>query len=108
MHAELAPNTTVLAIGVLVAGSSTGVTSPPLADAVARKVRTRSRDRMQTVINAGAGVGVAVAGPVALLTHEHWRAAWISFAIACTAVTVCVAFAVPSGSQPATSRDVSG
>ncbi|WOF24620.1 MFS transporter [Microbacterium betulae] len=100
----LAPNATVLAVGVLVAGSSTGVASPPLADAVARTVRTSVRDRMQTVINAGAGVGVAVAGPVALLTHEQWRSAWISFAIACAAVTVYVAFAVPSGSPPPAGR----
>ena len=95
-----APNAVVLAVGVLVAGSSTGVSSPPLADAVARTVRATSRDRTQTVINAAAGAGVAIAGPVALLTQEQWRAAWITFAIACAAVTVYVAFAVPSASRP--------
>lgn len=40
----LAPNAIVLAAGVLIAGSSTGVASPPLAHAVARAVRApRSR-----------------------------------------------------------------
>lgn len=92
-----APNSAVLAVGVLVAGSSTGVASPPLAHAVAHSVRTSARDRVQTVINAGTGVGVAVAGPVALVTHEHWRAAWSVFAILCAAVTVWVAFTVPPG-----------
>lgn len=84
----LAPNAIVLAAGVLVAGASTGVASPPLAYAVARHVPEARRDRVQTVINAGTGVGVAVAGPVALLTHEHWRLAWVAFAVLCTLVTV--------------------
>lgn len=91
-----APNTVVLAIGVLIAGSSTGVSSPPLVDVVARTVRAASRDRVQTVINAAAGAGVAIAGPVALVTQEHWQAAWVAFAIACAAVTVYVAFTVRS------------
>lgn len=100
-----APNTIVLAIGVLIAGSSTGVSSPPLADAVARTVRAKSRDRTQTVINAAAGAGVAIAGPVALLTQEQWQAAWITFAITCAAVTVYVGFTVPSGQRPEGGRE---
>lgn len=92
-----APTAGVLAIGVLLAGSSTGIASPPLAHVVARTVRAPIRDRTQTVINAGTGVGVAVAGPIALMTHEHWRAAWILFAVICVLVTVWAARAVPSG-----------
>lgn len=92
-----APTAWVLAAGVLIAGSSTGVASPPLAHAVAHTVREPMRDRTQTVINAGTGVGVAVAGPIALLTHEHWRAAWVVFAIMCALVTAWVAVVVPPG-----------
>ena len=92
-----APNALVLAIGVLIAGSSTGVASPPLAHAVAHTVRQSVRDQAQTVINAGTGVGVAIAGPVALLTQEHWRSAWLVFAVLCAIVTVWVAVVVPSG-----------
>ena len=91
------PNSLVLAIGVLIAGSSTGVASPPLAHAVAHRVKPSVQDRTQTVINAGTGVGVAVAGPIALLTEQHWRSAWLVFAIICAVVTVWVAFAGPSG-----------
>lgn len=93
----VAPTAGVLAVGVLIAGSSTGVASPPLAHAVAHTVQVPIRNRTQTVINAGTGVGVAIAGPIALLTHEHWRAAWVVFAIVCALVTVWVLFAVPSG-----------
>lgn len=91
----LAPNGAVLAAGVIVAGASTGVASPPLAHAVTRAVAGPRRDRVQTVINAGTGVGVAVAGPVALLTHEHWRTAWCVFAALCALVTLWILRAVP-------------
>lgn len=92
-----APSTFVLATGVLIAGSSTGVASPPLAHAVAHTVGPSVRDRTQTVINAGTGVGVAVAGPIALLTLEQWRSAWLVFAVVSAVVTLWVARAVPSG-----------
>ena len=90
-----APNTIVLASGVLLAGSSTGVASPPLAHAVAHMVTAARRNRTQTIINAGTGLGVAIAGPIALLTHEHWRTAWTVFAILCALVTLCAIVAVP-------------
>ncbi|GAA2180508.1 YbfB/YjiJ family MFS transporter [Leucobacter tardus] len=91
----VAPNTLVLALGVIVAGASTGVASPPLAHAVARSVDTARQSRVQTVINAGTGLGVAIAGPIALLTHDQWRAAWIAFAALSAAVTLWTVFAVP-------------
>lgn len=60
-------------------------------------MRAQIRDRTQTVINAGTGVGVAIVGPIALITHEHWRTAWIVFAVICALVTIWAACAVPSG-----------
>lgn len=91
----LAPNTVILAAGVIVAGASTGIASPPLAHAVAHTVEPVRQSRVQTVVNAGTGLGVAISGPVALLTHEHWRAAWIAFAALSAAITIWAAFAVP-------------
>lgn len=91
----LAPGAGVLGIGVLLAGASTGVASPPLAHAVARTVRASRRDRTQAVVNAGTGVGVAVAGPVALLAQDSWRAAWAVFAVLAAAVTLWAVRAVP-------------
>lgn len=90
-----APNTAVLAAGVLVAGSSTGLASPPLADAVARWVAADRADRIQTVVNSGTGFGVMVSGPVALLADERWRVAWFTFALCAAAVTVWIAVVVP-------------
>jgi len=90
-----AQSTAVLAAGVVIAGSSTGLASPPLVDAVARWVTADRRNRVQTVVNAGTGVGVMVSGPVALLVADNWRVAWWIFAATAVAVTAWTAIAIP-------------
>lgn len=92
----VAPNALTLAIGVLVAGSSTGLASPPLAAAVATWVGHETRDRSQTVVNAGTGFGVLLSGPIALLLTDHWRLAWALFSLICAAVTLWIAGTVPT------------
>ena len=91
-----APSAWVLALGVLVAGCSTGIASPPLAAAVAQFVSPDKADRAQTVVNGGTGIGVVLSAPVALLLMDQWRAAWAVYAILAAAVTVWVARSVPS------------
>jgi predicted MFS family arabinose efflux permease len=92
-----APNAVVLAIGVLIGGSSTGLASPPLAAAVTRWVPAERADRVQTVVNAGTGLGVIVSGPVALLLASSWRLAWVVFCLLAVLVTIWTATAVPGG-----------
>ena len=91
-----APSAWVLALGVLVAGCSTGIASPPLAAAVAQFVSSDKADRAQTVVNGGTGIGVVLSAPVALLLLDQWRAAWAVYAILAAAVTMWVARSVPS------------
>lgn len=90
-----APSTFVLFVGVVVAGSSTGLASPPLAAAVNRWVDSGRRDRTQTVVNAGTGVGVILSAPIALLLFGHWRLAWAVMAVISAAVTMLVFRAIP-------------
>jgi predicted MFS family arabinose efflux permease len=90
-----APNVPVLATGVVIAGSSTGLASPPLADAVARWVRADRADRVQTVVNAGTGLGVAVSGPIALLLSGSWRLAWATYCGIAVLVTAWAATTIP-------------
>lgn len=90
-----AGSTGVLAVGVVIAGSSTGLASPPLADAVARWVTSDRADRVQTAVNAGTGLGVMVSGPVALLTGHNWRLAWFVFALTAVVVTIWIAVTIP-------------
>jgi predicted MFS family arabinose efflux permease len=92
-----APNSAVLAVGVVIGGSSTGLASPPLAEAVTRWVSTERADRVQTVVNAGTGLGVSVSGPVALLLSGSWRLAWAVFCVVAVLVTIWTATAVPGG-----------
>lgn len=107
----VAPSAPVLAAGILVAGSSTGIASPPMAAAVASWVHQPTRDRAQTIVNAGTGLGVLVSGPIALVLLEDWRWAWGAFAVIAALVTLWVALAVPaagaalSGPGPVPARE---
>ncbi|MFC5064519.1 MFS transporter [Actinomycetospora atypica] len=98
----LAPSTPVLVVGVVLAGSSTGLASPPMAQAVATHLSPARQSRSQSVVNAGTGFGVLVSGPVALLAAGgQWRLAWAAFSLAAVAVTVWLARTVPSGGPAA-------
>lgn len=96
----LAPSAAFLAAAVLVAGSSTGLASPPLAQALARWLASASHDRAQAAVNAGPGVGIAVSGTVALVMHGDWRVVWLCFAVIAAVVTVWIALALPMERGP--------
>jgi predicted MFS family arabinose efflux permease len=96
---SVAPSAWSLAVGVLIAGCSTGIASPPLAAAVAQCVPSAAADRAQTVVNGGTGIGVVLSAPIALLLLAHWRAAWGVYAIVSAVVTIWVLRAVPSSAQ---------
>lgn len=97
----LAPSAWVLAVGVVIAGTSTGLASPPLAAAIAHRIHGAAGDRAQTVVNAGTGVGVLVSGPIAFALFDHWRLAWGVYAVIAAATTIWVAFSVGSTSDSA-------
>ena len=90
-----APTAWVLALGVLVAGSSSGLASPPMGEAVATAIAEESQDRANALINSGTSIGVALSGPAALLVTEHWRIAWVAFALVGGAVVAWNAIAMP-------------
>lgn len=91
----VAPGVAVLAGGVVLAGASTGLASPPLAQAVARHAPIARQPRLQTVVNAGTGLGVLVSGPVALLLVDHWRWAWAAFCAAAVVITLWTGATIP-------------
>lgn len=71
-----------LAVAILFAGTSTGLASPPMAQAVSRSLTASRQGRANTIINAGTSLGVAVSGPVAFLATGQWRLAYAAFAVA--------------------------
>ncbi|MGJ9414248.1 MFS transporter [Aeromicrobium sp. CF4.19] len=92
-----APSTTVLAIGVGMAGAASGFAFPPYAEIVHRLVTQHRRATVWAIVSSGTGWGVAIAAPVALLAGDQWRWAWASFVI----ITIFVGFlahrAAPQG-----------
>jgi predicted MFS family arabinose efflux permease len=70
-----------VAIGVLIAGTSAGMAFPPYADIVDRHVEAPRRAVVWSTISSGTGWGVVLAGPVAILAGDQWRAAWASFVV---------------------------
>jgi predicted MFS family arabinose efflux permease len=90
-----APAAWVLALGILVAGSSSGLASPPMGEAVVSSIREELQDRANTLINSGTSIGVALSGPAALLVAERWRVAWAAFAFIGIAVVAWNAVVIP-------------
>ncbi|MFJ2706437.1 MFS transporter [Streptomyces sp. NPDC087428] len=88
----------MLAMGVLIAGASTGVASPPLAEAIGRWGPRHHHDRAQAIVNAGPAVGIVASGFVALSALGHWRLAWAAFAVVAVAVTCWVTLLLPGRS----------
>lgn len=86
-----AGSATALGIGVVVAGASTGLATPPLVALVNRGVEPVRRSAAQATVNAGTGVGVLVSGPSALLASGNWRVAWALFAVLGLLVTCAIA-----------------
>lgn len=106
-----ASNGVMLAVGVLLAGMSTGLASPPMGDAVKLKVATARQDAANTWINSGTSLGVLGSAPVALWAAADWRYAWAAFAAVALAVTFWCArtlpgrpYSTPAGDGPAAWR----
>ena len=76
----VAPSSSWLAVAVVVAGSSTGLASPPMAAAVTALVQWRRQNTTNTAINAGTSAGVALSGLVAIAMGAEWRLAFAGFA----------------------------
>lgn len=95
----MAPSPLLLACAVMLAGSSTGLASPPMAAAVAAAVHPKRQSATNTIINAGTSAGVVLSGPVALLMGGQWRLAFACFAVAAFVMAVVAALSVPSGTK---------
>lgn len=84
-----------LGCGVALAGLSTGLTSPPLASAVAARLDDADRPRANGFINAGTAAGIVFSGFAAILAAGQWRQLYALFALIGIGVTLWLWFAVP-------------
>lgn len=78
--------TPALIVGVILAGASPGLAFPPFSDVVAQLIVPKRRDRALALISSGTSYGVLLAGPIALVANDAWRAAWLAFAVLALAV----------------------
>ncbi|KAA0019685.1 YbfB/YjiJ family MFS transporter [Salinicola corii] len=84
-----------LAGAILLAGASTGLASPPMAQAVSVTIVNVHQGRANTVINAGTSLGVAISGPVAFAATGQWRIAYAAFAVAALVNALLLSISVP-------------
>lgn len=70
----------MLAVGLFIAGTSAGLSSPALAEAVSQRISTHHQPQVNTVINAGTGAGIILSVPILLVMPGGWRMACMTFA----------------------------
>lgn len=96
----------LLAFAVFLAGASTGLASPPMAQAVSQLIPTARQAGANTLINSGTSVGVMFSGPVALIALGEWRTAYAIFAASAAVTTFWVAFTIPGRPQEKTNKTI--
>lgn len=103
----VATSVDVLAIGLILAGTSPGWIWASYSDAADHMVPPGQRQRVLTVIATGTAAGVVVAGPLALvLNGPAWRIAWLAFAALSLASTLYNLRVLPSRLfEPSTHRE---
>ncbi|MYL72496.1 MFS transporter [Halobacillus litoralis] len=80
----ISSNVWVFALGVLLAGGSTGLVSPPYGAAIALWIKEGEQGRANTWINSGTSFGIALSGLGAILLTPHWRLTYLIYAtLAC-------------------------
>ncbi|WFS03577.1 MFS transporter [Rhizobium tumorigenes] len=85
-----------LGVAIALAGLSSGLTSPPLAVAVARCFEGGEQPRANGAINAGTALGIVLSGIVALTFPGRWRELYALFGVIGLAVTIWLWFAMPA------------
>jgi predicted MFS family arabinose efflux permease len=97
----------LLGTGVAVAGASAGLVYAPFGEAV-RRLPPVVRARTLATISSGTGWGVAVAAPIAVLTGDAWRIAYVGFAACAACSTVLAARTLPGRTALPADRRASG
>lgn len=78
---SIAPNSFILSLGVIFAGSSTGIVSPPFGYAISMWIRLHEQGKANTWINSGTSIGLVFAGITSLFTILDWRSTYLLYAV---------------------------
>ncbi|MFC2949391.1 MFS transporter [Virgibacillus sediminis] len=74
------PNVWVLALGVILAGGSTGLASPPYGAAISLWITEGRQGKANTWINSGTSFGIALSGIGAIFLADEWRLTYLIYA----------------------------
>lgn len=77
----LANSDITLAIGIFIAGLSSGFASPPYADGVKKWIQENEQAQVNTWINSGTSLGTAVTGIIVIFLASDWRLTFIIFTV---------------------------
>ncbi|RFA37347.1 MFS transporter [Virgibacillus dokdonensis] len=77
----LAHNIYILGLGVLLAGASTGLVSPPYGAAISLWIEEKKQGIANTWINSGTSIGIILSGLGAILLTPHWRITYFIYAV---------------------------
>ncbi|QQK81979.1 MFS transporter [Salicibibacter cibi] len=95
------PNVWTLALGVLFAGGSTGLVSPPYGAAISLWIKEKNQGKANTWINAGTSIGLALSGAGALILASEWRLTYVIYALIALLALIWNAKVIPSlGTRP--------
>ena len=78
---SMANNGITLAIGIFIAGLSSGFASPPYAEAVKKWIAENKQSQTNTWVNSGTALGTAITGIVVIFLASDWRMTFILFTV---------------------------
>ncbi|ENH96858.1 MFS-type transporter [Gracilibacillus halophilus YIM-C55.5] len=91
------PNVWILALGVLFAGGSTGLVSPPYGAAISLWMRGDQQGKANTWINSGTSFGIALSGLGAYFLTSDWRFTYLIYAFLTLLILIWNYRAIPKG-----------
>jgi len=78
---SVTPNALVLALGVLLAGGSTGLVSPPYGAAISLWITEDKQGKANTWVNSGTSLGIIISGAGSILLTPNWRMTYLIYAV---------------------------
>ena len=76
----ISPNPWILGVGVLFAGASTGIASPPYGTAITLWIASEKQGSANTWINSGTSIGLVLSGIGAIMLASSWRVTYLIYA----------------------------
>ncbi|MCD8849753.1 MFS transporter [Staphylococcus arlettae] len=77
----ISPNALILSLGVLFAGASTGLVSPPYGYTISLWIRMTDQGKANTWINSGTSFGLMFTGLTAMVVFLDWRATYFIYGV---------------------------